>query len=971
MTQFKLNSQEISTIDFDAPRSAQRQLTVIAGLGGAVSLILGIWVITHHAIAWPIHPAFTWAYSLTFLITGPVITALLYYQTLIVRSRAISVLMGVSWYSALLHIVFFLVFPDAIVDGELLGGSQSSIWTNQMWHVGMLLGLSFAALLLIGKPKSPPKTHVWTICSLLVATIATSVVAYFVIARADSLPVLIHRGAEVPMTAQFHQMARVIYVLVAIMFALSLLAARTQSRLRVWLVLFSSIMVTETLTQQLRNDRYSDLWYLGRMFAMAGFTVLLLLLLSETLRQAQELAARRVESSRLSQLIEASQLGQYGIDTERNVIDLNPAFTKLTGFTREELIGKELPLSKDPEADAMADELLDRLQHREMDSVSLRLQFPRKNGIPFWADFFAHTLVDANGDVIGSVGSLSDASGVMSAELDPQAPVGTMIIGRDDCVTNINKAFEHMMNQLQEHVLNQPLTTFIAADDANRISQILNDLHTGKLKNITAEFRIVVKDKSPMWVSTYWTRLVSTTGEYRGATIQFIDVNEQKLAELAADKAQDLLEFRATHDTLTGLLNRQSFITSTDQMLNALQPHQSLMVAILNIDAFQQVSNLVTRTEGDQVITDVGYLIRDEIDKIGITARPGGDEFTIAVHLAEGAEPEAILESIKSHTKDRLFGTSAHHIHLTLCAGYSIGVEGSNASNLLQEADLALREAKRAGHGTTKEFDQALRSNLRAEVTVANAIRDGLVKHEFEPWYQPLVTLSDRKLCGYEALARWRTPEGIKLPSEFLAMSQPNELITKLGNELLDQVVKQLLTLPPDIRVGFNTSPVQLLRGNFYEQVSMVLKEYGVAPERLIVEITEQSLFESNRAKDANLFKLADLGVGIHVDDFGTGYSSLTHLRDFPVTGVKLDQSFTAGITSGHERSIELAEILGGLVNKLKLEGVAEGVETEEQAKKLLEFGWHIGQGWLFGKAAEVPGQPLPRTDVHNTHGWL
>ena len=143
--------------------------------------------------------------------------------------------------------------------------------------------------------------------------------------------------------------------------------------------------------------------------------------------------------------------------------------------------------------------------------------------------------------------------------------------------------------------------------------------------------------------------------------------------------------------------------------------------------------------------------------------------------------------------------------------------------------------------------------------------------------------------------------------------------------------------------------------------VQRLLTEYGVDPKRFIVEITEEALFDSKRAADANLFQLAEMGVGLYVDDFGTGYSSLTHIRDFPITGIKLDQSFTAGLTTGHARSIELAVVLGDLVQRLGLEGIAEGVETEEQATQLQQYGWQIGQGWLFGAATPEPQQPLPR----------
>ncbi|MDY7527289.1 MULTISPECIES: EAL domain-containing protein [Cryobacterium] len=244
-------------------------------------------------------------------------------------------------------------------------------------------------------------------------------------------------------------------------------------------------------------------------------------------------------------------------------------------------------------------------------------------------------------------------------------------------------------------------------------------------------------------------------------------------------------------------------------------------------------------------------------------------------------------------------------------------------------------------------------------LTIEDEIRISLRKGDFVVYYQPIVALLDRSTVGYEALVRWQHPgRGLLAPAEFLPIAEESRLILGIDRYVLDQVCAVLASDPNGATtISVNVSAVDLAHESWAETFRSALRTHGVDPSRLIVEVTETAVLSLRPSTTGSLDAVRDLGVGLHVDDFGTGFSSISLLRDLPVTGLKLDASFVAGLGDGNRGADALAADLAGLVAHLGLTGVAEGVETETQARTLLSQGWLHGQGYLFGRPAPWPGQ--------------
>ena len=267
-----------------------------------------------------------------------------------------------------------------------------------------------------------------------------------------------------------------------------------------------------------------------------------------------------------------------------------------------------------------------------------------------------------------------------------------------------------------------------------------------------------------------------------------------------------------------------------------------------------------------------------------------------------------------------------------------------------------MRQASEAGGNRWVFADPALADEARQRLQIQTGLRRALDTGEIKAWYQPIVSLPSGKLRGYEALARWIKADGsVVQPDEFVSVAERSDLIVELDRTMLEQAVTALRDLPTEVDMGVNFSAATLSAPDLVEFVSHSIAAAGVNPRRLHLEVTETSLIHVTDSIQVGMLTLANLGVTWWVDDFGTGYSTLTHLRDMPVQGLKLDRSFTKGITGPDPTVLRLSQGLAGLADGLGLSTIAEGVETQREADILGAQGWEMAQGWLFGKPQPAP----------------
>jgi predicted signal transduction protein with EAL and GGDEF domain len=334
-----------------------------------------------------------------------------------------------------------------------------------------------------------------------------------------------------------------------------------------------------------------------------------------------------------------------------------------------------------------------------------------------------------------------------------------------------------------------------------------------------------------------------------------------------------------------------------------------------------------------------------------LAARLGGDEFAIVQRVIRNPEREAL------RLADRLLTAISEGFQLEeqeVKIGTSIGIanaptHGTTASQLLQNADLALYRAKAAGRGTSITFEQGMDMVVQDQHALEMDLRFALQRKEFELHYQPFISLGSGSIRGFEALVRWRHPQlGLIPPDRFIPLAEETGVIVELGDWVLERGITDALAWPDHIKLAINLSPVQLRHGSIIETVARVLETSCLSPSRLELEVTESVMLAGDESRQT-LEKLRSLGISTVLDDFGTGYASLSYLAQMPFSKIKIDRSFVADLPS-HPASRAIVGAVANLARELDMEITAEGIETEEQLLLVKAAGCTDAQGYLFAR---------------------
>jgi diguanylate cyclase (GGDEF)-like protein len=380
-------------------------------------------------------------------------------------------------------------------------------------------------------------------------------------------------------------------------------------------------------------------------------------------------------------------------------------------------------------------------------------------------------------------------------------------------------------------------------------------------------------------------------------------------------------------------------------------------VLFVDLDNFKVVNESLGHVAGDEMLVAMARRIAASLPSDLRIGRFGGDEFLVVIPDAEGVRAvEAIAERVAQAVVEPLV-VAGHTVVTSASIGVALSTHESTPESLLRDADSAVYRAKSSGRARWHFFDDDMHAQAVERLTVEDELRRAMEADELTAYYQPLVDLSDRRVVGHEALVRWVHPDkGVLTPYAFLTVAEESGLVVELGQKVLESVCARIAatpTLPGTMSV--NVSAVQLGRRDWAQGFLDTVQRHGVDPHRIVIEVTETAVLSLLESVHDDLVALRGLGVGLHVDDFGTGYSSIALLRDLPVTGLKLDRSFVSALTADDSQANTLSSGLAALARSLHLQGIAEGVETEEQAEILRLHGWPLGQGYLFGRPAPDP----------------
>jgi diguanylate cyclase (GGDEF)-like protein/PAS domain S-box-containing protein len=436
-----------------------------------------------------------------------------------------------------------------------------------------------------------------------------------------------------------------------------------------------------------------------------------------------------------------------------------------------------------------------------------------------------------------------------------------------------------------------------------------------------------------------------------GISIFFRDVTARRKAEQERIIAQERIAHMAGHDGLTGLPNRIFFREQLERALLESRNVARAAILYLDLDGFKAVNDTLGHPAGDALLRQVADRLQQCVRGSDTVARFGGDEFAvIQTSIRSNEDADQLARRIVAVLAEP-FDLEGQQVAI----GASIGLafvpeDGGNPDDLLKAADMALYRAKGDGRGVHRFFEPGMDESVRARQVIKLALREALARSEFELYYQPLVDLSTGAISCFEALLRWRHPDGRMIsPVDFIPVAEETGLIIQIGEWALREACRQAATWPSGISVAVNLSPVQFRSRVLVDTVRAALGAAGLQAGRLQLEITESLMLQDDSGNLAMLQELRRLGIRIAMDDFGTGYSSLGYLRSFPFDKIKLDRSFVSDLPGGIEAQV-IVRAVASLGAGLCIMTTAEGIETVEQLEALRKDGYNEGQGFLFSR---------------------
>lgn len=534
------------------------------------------------------------------------------------------------------------------------------------------------------------------------------------------------------------------------------------------------------------------------------------------------------------------------------------------------------------------------------------------------------------------------------------APIGIGLISKEGNWLQANEVLCKIFGFSESEFVSKSLNQFVHPKDVVDFMTNIGFVIQGKKKSFQAELRYYNCKNEEIWTQTSISRLNDSENSRLICQIQDITARHQ---------AEEKLRYDASYDSLTELYNRSVFMECLNKAIVRAKNSEDYKFAVIfvDLDKFKFINDSIGHTFGDKLLVAVARRLKQCLPANCTLSRFGSDEFLILLDSNIEEERLTLLVEEIQMQVSFVYGILGQEISITSSIGVVYYDETHKTTeDVLRDADTALHIAKTQGRARYVFFNEKLRAEAVSQMQLEKDLHRAVERNELYLVYQPIVSLSDKKITGFEALIRWNHPQiGFVSPLDFISIAEENGTIIKIGKFVLEEACRQLRAWQDDfveelpLTMSINVSARQLLKKQLVAEVLEIFEKYKISPSQIKLEITESVIVENTQAVISILKQFRAMGVKLSMDDFGTGYSSLSYLHKLPINTLKIDRSFVSQMSDETE-SAEIVKTIVLLAKNLRLDIVAEGIETAEQHLTLSNLECEFGQGYYFSKPLAV-----------------